>query len=138
VAHLLGSRGFDKPVKHALMQNSNLKVETGKLLSVPRYPGINRNKSLFRCQYSTKSRLVAGAIVAAEVLTSNSQMEELMKRLPKDWSKKNLEVIVATQVVDEKAGDSFHSYGTLLVILQSKFSLKRANSSRLVVLLNFL
>jgi hypothetical protein len=156
------------PIKHAHLENSNLTGEPGKLLSVSRYPGINRNKSLFRCQYSTReieplrfhfsadsngsvwvedatcpssrewlvnietpiskrmkdygivARFVdkatlhpliiasgigeSGAFAAAEVLTSNSQREELLKRLPKDWSKNNLEVVVATQVVDGKAG----------------------------------
>jgi hypothetical protein len=45
-----------------------------------------------------------GAFAAAEFLTSTSQVEELVKRAPKDWNQKNIEVVVTTQIVDGKAG----------------------------------
>jgi hypothetical protein len=46
----------------------------------------------------------SGVFAAAEFLTNAAHMEELVKRVPKDWNQKNIEVVVATQVVDGKAG----------------------------------
>jgi hypothetical protein len=45
-----------------------------------------------------------GAFAAAEFLTGASHVEELVKQAPNDWNQKNIEVVVATQVVDGKAG----------------------------------
>jgi hypothetical protein len=46
----------------------------------------------------------SGVFAAAEFLTNSAHMEELVKRVPKDWNQKNIEVVVATQVLDGKAG----------------------------------
>jgi hypothetical protein len=45
-----------------------------------------------------------GTVAAGEFLVDSHRMEELAGRTPRDWSHKNLEVILETQVIDGRSG----------------------------------
>jgi len=45
-----------------------------------------------------------GTIAAGEFLTSAREMQEIARRAPSDWRYKNIEVVLATQVIDERSG----------------------------------
>lgn len=45
-----------------------------------------------------------GTIAAGEFLTDPRQMEAATKHAPSDWRRKNIEVVIATQVIDGKSG----------------------------------
>jgi hypothetical protein len=45
-----------------------------------------------------------GTIAAGEFLTNPVYMETLAKQAPKDWSRKNIQVVIATKVIDGNSG----------------------------------
>jgi hypothetical protein len=45
-----------------------------------------------------------GTIAAGEFLTDEKNMQEVAKRVPSDWRRKNVEVVIATQVIYGKSG----------------------------------
>ncbi len=45
-----------------------------------------------------------GTIAAGEFLTSSREMQSIAQRAPSDWRHKNIEVVLATQVIDERSG----------------------------------
>lgn len=45
-----------------------------------------------------------GTITAGEFVTSAAFLDELAKQAPKGWSERNVEVVLATQVIDRKSG----------------------------------
>jgi hypothetical protein len=45
-----------------------------------------------------------GTVAAGEFLVDAHRLEELARRVPRDWSYKNLEVILETQVIDGRSG----------------------------------
>lgn len=45
-----------------------------------------------------------GTIAAGELLTDSKEMEEALKHAPKNWRKENVEIVIATQVINEKSG----------------------------------
>jgi hypothetical protein len=45
-----------------------------------------------------------GTIAAGEFLTNTTEMEEAMKHAPKNWRKENIEIVIATQVINGKSG----------------------------------
>jgi hypothetical protein len=45
-----------------------------------------------------------GTIAAGEFLTSGREMQEIARRIPHDQGHKNIEIVLATQVIDEKSG----------------------------------
>ena len=47
---------------------------------------------------------VNGTISAGEFLTNEHFIEQIAARAPRDWAHKNVEAVIATQVIDEKSG----------------------------------
>jgi len=45
-----------------------------------------------------------GTVAAGEFLVDPVQIRELAKTAPKDWSKKNMELVLETQVIDGRSG----------------------------------
>ena len=45
-----------------------------------------------------------GTIAAGEFLTNPVYMETLAKQAPKDWSRKNIQVVIATKVINGNSG----------------------------------
>jgi hypothetical protein len=45
-----------------------------------------------------------GTEAAGEFLTSRSYMEEITKAAPKDWDRKNMQIVIATDAVGRSAG----------------------------------
>jgi hypothetical protein len=45
-----------------------------------------------------------GTIAAGEFLTQNQYLEALTSKAPKDWAHKNIEAVIATQVIEGKSG----------------------------------
>ncbi len=45
-----------------------------------------------------------GTIAAGEFLTDPGYMETLAKQTPKDWSRKNIQVIIGTKVINGNSG----------------------------------
>lgn len=45
-----------------------------------------------------------GTVSAGEFLTNARFLEQIAARAPRDWAHKNLEAVIATQVIDEKSG----------------------------------
>ena len=45
-----------------------------------------------------------GTVAAGEFLVNENRMEEIVKQLPIDWQKKNIEVVLETQVIQGRSG----------------------------------
>lgn len=45
-----------------------------------------------------------GTVAAGEFLVDEHRMEEMLKQLPADWQKKNIEVVLETQVIQGRSG----------------------------------
>jgi hypothetical protein len=45
-----------------------------------------------------------GTVAAGEFLVDQRLMEEMLKQLPRDWKRKNLEVVLETQVIEGRSG----------------------------------
>ena len=45
-----------------------------------------------------------GTVAAGEFLVNENRMEEILKQLPTDWQKKNIEVVLETQVIQGRSG----------------------------------
>jgi hypothetical protein len=45
-----------------------------------------------------------GTVAAGEFLVDEHRMDEMMKQLPADWQKKNIEVVLETQVIQGRSG----------------------------------
>jgi hypothetical protein len=45
-----------------------------------------------------------GTIAAGEFLVNENRMDEILKQLPVDWQKKNIEVVLETQVIQGRSG----------------------------------
>jgi hypothetical protein len=45
-----------------------------------------------------------GTVAAGEFLVNENRMEEILKQLPVDWRKKNVEVVLETQVIQGRSG----------------------------------
>jgi hypothetical protein len=45
-----------------------------------------------------------GTVAAGEVLVNENRMDEILKQLPTDWQKKNIEVVLETQVIQGRSG----------------------------------
>jgi hypothetical protein len=45
-----------------------------------------------------------GTVAAGEFLVDTNRMEEMLKQVPRDWARKNLEVVLETQVIDGRSG----------------------------------
>jgi hypothetical protein len=45
-----------------------------------------------------------GTISAGEFLTDRKFLAQLVEHAPKDWARKNVEAVIATQVIDGKSG----------------------------------
>jgi hypothetical protein len=45
-----------------------------------------------------------GTVAAGEFLVDARHLDELVRQAPKDWSRKNLEVVLETQVIDGRSG----------------------------------
>lgn len=45
-----------------------------------------------------------GTVAAGEFLVDTNRMEEMLKQVPQDWKRKNLEVVLETQVIDGRSG----------------------------------
>lgn len=45
-----------------------------------------------------------GTVAAGEFLVDERRMDEMMERLPADWQKKNIEVVLETQVIQGRSG----------------------------------
>jgi hypothetical protein len=45
-----------------------------------------------------------GTVAAGEFLVDSTQIKQMTRNAPKDWSKMNMEVILETQVIDGRSG----------------------------------
>jgi hypothetical protein len=45
-----------------------------------------------------------GTVAAGEFLVDTNRMDEMLKQVPQDWTHKNLEVVLETQVIDGRSG----------------------------------
>ena len=45
-----------------------------------------------------------GTVAAGEFLVNDRRMDELVKQIPRDWQKRNLEVVLETQVIQGRSG----------------------------------
>ncbi len=45
-----------------------------------------------------------GTISAGEFLVDSNRMEEMLKDVPSDWKRKNIEIVLETQVIQERSG----------------------------------
>ena len=45
-----------------------------------------------------------GTVAAGEFLVNENRMDEILKQLPVDWQKKNIEVVLETQVIQRRSG----------------------------------
>ena len=45
-----------------------------------------------------------GTVAAGEFLVNENRMDELFKQIPRDWQKKNIEVVLETQVIQGRSG----------------------------------
>jgi hypothetical protein len=45
-----------------------------------------------------------GTVAAGEFLVNEHRMDELLKQIPRDWQKKNIEVVLETQVIQGRSG----------------------------------
>ena len=45
-----------------------------------------------------------GTVAAGEFLIDEHRMQEMLKQLPSDWQKKNIEVVLETQVIQGRSG----------------------------------
>ncbi len=45
-----------------------------------------------------------GTVAAGEFLVDEQRMEEILKRVPGDWNRKNIEIVLETQVVGDRSG----------------------------------
>ena len=45
-----------------------------------------------------------GTVAAGEFLVNENRMEEIVKQLPVGWQKKNIEVVLETQVIQGRSG----------------------------------
>jgi len=45
-----------------------------------------------------------GTVAAGEFLVNEQRMDELFKQIPRDWQKKNIEVVLETQVIQGRSG----------------------------------
>jgi hypothetical protein len=45
-----------------------------------------------------------GTVAAGEFLVNEHRMDELLKQVPRDWQKKNIEVVLETQVIQGRSG----------------------------------
>ena len=45
-----------------------------------------------------------GTVAAGEFLVNENRMQEILKQLPADWQKKNIEVVLETQVIQGRSG----------------------------------
>jgi hypothetical protein len=45
-----------------------------------------------------------GTVAAGEFLVNEQRMDELLKQVPRDWQKKNIEVVLETQVIQGRSG----------------------------------
>lgn len=45
-----------------------------------------------------------GTVAAGEFLVDQHRMEELLKQVPSDWKRKNLEIVLETQVIEGRSG----------------------------------
>jgi hypothetical protein len=45
-----------------------------------------------------------GTVAAGEFLVDSRQLEKIAQSGPKDWSRKNLELVLETQVIDGRSG----------------------------------
>lgn len=45
-----------------------------------------------------------GTVAAGEFLVDERHMEEMLPQIPKDWKRKNLEIVLETQVIQNRSG----------------------------------
>jgi hypothetical protein len=45
-----------------------------------------------------------GTVAASEFLVNEARMKDMSKLLPRDWKRKNLEVVLETQVIEGRSG----------------------------------
>jgi hypothetical protein len=45
-----------------------------------------------------------GTVAAGEFLVDEQRMEEMLKRVPSDWTRKNIEIVLETQVIGDRSG----------------------------------
>jgi hypothetical protein len=45
-----------------------------------------------------------GTVAAGEFLVDEHRMDELLKQIPRDWQKKNIEVVLETQAIQGRSG----------------------------------
>jgi len=45
-----------------------------------------------------------GTVAAGEFLVDEQRMDEMLKRVPSDWKKKNIEIVLETQVIGDRSG----------------------------------
>ena len=45
-----------------------------------------------------------GTVAAGEFLVDEQRMEEMLKQIPKDWQRKNVEIVLETQVIGDRSG----------------------------------
>jgi len=45
-----------------------------------------------------------GTVAAGEFLVDEQRMDEMLKRLPSDWTRKNIEIVLETQVIGDRSG----------------------------------
>jgi hypothetical protein len=45
-----------------------------------------------------------GTVAAGEFLVNEARMKDMSKLLPRDWKRKNLEIVLETQVIEGRSG----------------------------------
>ena len=45
-----------------------------------------------------------GTVAAGEFLVDAHRMEEMLNQVPSDWQRKNIEIVLETQVIEERSG----------------------------------
>jgi hypothetical protein len=63
--------------------------------------GVDSNPTL---SASSSNPRKIGTVAAGEFLVNENRMEEILKQLPADWRKKNIEVVLETQVIQGRSG----------------------------------
>jgi hypothetical protein len=45
-----------------------------------------------------------GTVAAGEFLVDEQRMDDMLKRVPSDWKRKNIEIVLETQVIGDRSG----------------------------------
>ena len=45
-----------------------------------------------------------GTVAAREFLVDEQRMDEILKQVPRDWNRKNVEIVLETQVAGDRSG----------------------------------